>query len=311
MASGRLVYQWTDHGFFSEMNYMLLAILYCRQHGREFVLSSRYAPVFHSAGWRDFFRPFCHETDDRLLHFLDSRPLHAGQGLKARLSVLDKRVRRYMLTKLVQPLFYSDVTVVAQAWDALRELRRQKEIVLPFEGVPRCCSLREALRLVNKEIWQYNDDTAAAIETSIAHLSLPVQYAALHVRRGDKTSESDSVGEITYISQLERATALKAVYVATDDYRCVETVRRLRPGWQLWSLCPTEARGYFPEDFDSQPPEERGRRTLLLLIETEIMTRAEVLVGTFSSGIGTYQGIVRSDRTYGVDYAEWIFEGGL
>ena len=308
-SNPRFVYQWTDHGFFSEANHMLLAILYCRLHGKQFVLSSRHAPVFPAKGWRDFFHPFGPETENPILRFLDSRPLVPLRNLKARLSGLDKRVRRSLLRHVVQPLFYPGVDVLCRHWHAVRALRDQDTFVLPTDGVPRQYSLREALHSINNQVWRYNDQTGAAIDASIAGLALPQRYAALHIRRGDVHTFAERIDEVRYVERLEHVTSLQDVYVATDDVRAVETIRRLRPRWRVWSLCPATMRGYFPKDYDSQPREERGRRTLLLLTETEVMRRAEVFVGTFSSGIGTYQGIARTQQTSGVDVEQWRFEG--
>ena len=307
----RFVHHWSDHGFFSELNYMFLAILHCRLRGTRFVLLSKYAPVFHTDGWRDFFEPFCPEVDSWALHLLDSRPLASEGGVTARLRGLDRRLRRLLLTKIVRPLFYPHIEVVSENWHALRTMRQQTAFTLSVDGVQRRCGLRQVLAVINREVWRYNVETAAAISASVVKLALPTPYAALHIRRGDKWDEADPVDELTYVERLEAVTSLQDVYVATDDHRCVEAVCRLRPRWRVFALCPPTARGYYPRDFDSQPAEERGRRTLLLLTETEIMKGADVFVGTFSSGIGTYQAIARDRNTYGVDFDEWLFEGGL
>ena len=348
MTTGRpnptFVYQWFDFGFFSELNHMLLAILYCRRFNKHFVLSSRYGIVFPNRGWRDFFRPFCPETDSRVLHFLDSRPLGSSGSLKSRLRAVDQHARRLFFRHFVQALFYPGVEVLSQNWEALRALippgGATDEVVPARAGGPEyghlrsspggCAargaehavasensgvlyhpSLREALKAINQEVWRFNDETAEAVRTSIVRLRLPPLYGALHIRRGDMGDHVEPIDEIRYIERLEHATPLRDVYLATDDYRCVERVQRLRPSWRVWSLCPKAMRGYFPQDFDNQPADERGRRTLLLLTETEILKGADVFVGTFSSGIGTYQGIARDRQTYGVDCEQWLFEGGV
>ena len=319
-SKGRFVYQWFDFGFFSELNNMLLAILYCRMLDKEFVLSSRYAIVFHDRGWRDFFEPFCAETDSRILHFLDSRPLGSSGGLRSRLHAIDRYVRRSLLTHVVRPLFYPGVDVLCQHWDALRAQvpapsdAGPAAVVpapQPRDGQPDPCPLREALRTINREVWHFNDATAGSVETTIGRLALTPLYGALHIRRGDMCDAVQPIDELRYIERLEQVACLQDVYVATDDYRCVEVIRRLRPAWRVSSLCPKTMRGYFPEDFDRLPADERRCRTLLLLTETEIMRRAHVFVGTYSSGIGTYQGIARDRHTYGVDCAQWTFEGGV
>lgn len=289
------VYRWTNESFGTELNHTLLSVLYCRFQRAAFAVATRHSPVFHRHGWRDFFEPFCPEAESWVLHVLDGRPVpRAGP------TTLIRRAFRRVLTDVIQPVFYPDLATMATTWEALRALRHQDQR-----------SLRGALTPIAREVWRFNTETERTIAVTMRRLALPARYAALHIRRGDKDTEVPHTSEMRYVERLERATPLQDVYVATDDYRCVEKIQRLRPSWRVSSLCPPAMHGYYPDDFNRQPAAERGRRTLLLLTELEIMRGAEVFVGTFSSGVGTFLGLIRDGQTYGVDSEEWVFEGGV
>jgi hypothetical protein len=274
---------------------MLLAILYCRQQGRPFAIATRYSPVFYRDGWRDFFEPFCPEIDSWLLHVLDGRP---ATPLVSPRAVVKRGLR--VLARALRPVCYPHIELMSGCWDAIRALLAKQPAVL-----------RPMLAPIAREVWRHNPETSACIRSMRGSLALPGPFVALHIRRGDKDTEVPHTGESAYIDRLERITGISDVYVATDDYTCVETIRRLRPSWRVFSLCPPEARGYDHPEFRRQPAAERRRRTQQLLAEVEIMRGAEVFVGTFSSGIGTFLGLIREGQTYGVDSEHWMFEGGL
>ena len=55
----------SDAGFYSELNNMILAIIYCLRWNIRFTLYSADANFKHNNGWTDYFLPFCEEiTDD-------------------------------------------------------------------------------------------------------------------------------------------------------------------------------------------------------------------------------------------------------
>lgn len=296
------VYQWFTHGFFSEFDFMLVAILYCMMTGKQFALSSTYSPHFGPGGWTTFFEPFCASVESSLLHFLDDRSWD-GPG---RLPAVLAHARKSVLLHLAKPLLYPRFESVVEHWDALRALSQQGTVELAIAGRPGPVSLRDALHAIHADVWRFNADTRSQIDATIASLDLPERYGALHIRRGDKAIDMLHCAEERYIERIEQVSALTDVYVFTDDYDCIDTVRRLRPHWRVWSLCPQHMHGYVHRQFIRRPRQEIAEATLRLLSETEILKAADVFVGTFSSGPGEYQGIARANHTYGVDYDEWL-----
>lgn len=296
------VYQWFAHGFFSEFDFMLVAILHCMMTDKQFALSSTHSPHFGPAGWTTFFEPFCADVKSPLLHLLDDRSWD-GPGL---LPSLLARARRSLLLHLARPLLYPRFESVVEHWDALRALSQQGTVELAIAGRPSPVSLRDALRAIHAEVWRFNAATRSHVDATTASLDLPERYAALHIRRGDKSIDLPHCAEETYIERLEHVSALTDVYVFTDDYDCIDTVRRLRPQWRVWSLCPEQMHGYVHRQFIRRPRQEIAEATMRLLAEMEILRAAQVFVGTFSSGPGEYQGIARANHTYGVDYEDWL-----
>jgi hypothetical protein len=302
-AQSVFIYRWFKHGFFCEYNYMLVGILHCLMTNRRFALSSRSSPYLQPSGWNEFFEPFCPQFESALLDILD-RGFARGPAYRN----LRGRLRKFLLLSIVRPLFFPWMKTMIENWDAIGELAKQDQVDVWVDGVRERRPLLAALQAIHQDVWRYNESTQASIEARIAALALPRRYAALHVRRGDKDIDCPHTKEEIYVERLEALSGLKDVYVFTDEYGCVETLRRLRPEWNTWCLCPHNMRGYFHSEFIRKSSTERREDTLRMLVEIEILRAAEIFVGTFSSGIGEYQGIARADHTYGVDFDHWVID---
>ena len=65
----------SDAGFYSELNNMILAIIYCLRWNIRFTLYSADANFKHNNGWTDYFLPFCEEITDDFHHLSSVVPL--------------------------------------------------------------------------------------------------------------------------------------------------------------------------------------------------------------------------------------------
>ena len=70
----------TGEGFYSEINGMLTAMLYCYVHKIKFILYADDATFAGGNGWNEFFVPFCPQSHDELNHKYNARS--KGEGVK-------------------------------------------------------------------------------------------------------------------------------------------------------------------------------------------------------------------------------------
>ncbi len=280
----------------------MLAVLYCAAHGMDFRLSSRYGSNFEDCGWTEYFEPFCEEINSSLLHRFDLRsPLDSSFTKR-----IAKELQRCVLKVCIKPFVIPGEKTTVDCWEQLRALRSEESVHFHLVSGSYTLPLREALHRIHNEIWVFNADMLAFIETARFELALPERYAALHIRRGDKDIEAALEDESRYLQRLQEHSDLRDVYVMTDDYAVVDSLKRQYGDYRWYSRSP-KLSGYVNKDFHGLAAGERASLIRNLLCENELMRRAEVFVGTFSSNIGVYQGIARSSQSYGVDYPEWLF----
>lgn len=58
----------TGRGFYSEINGMLITMLYCYVHKIKFILYADDATFAGANGWNEFFIPFCQQNHDAANH---------------------------------------------------------------------------------------------------------------------------------------------------------------------------------------------------------------------------------------------------
>lgn len=80
----------------------------------------------------------------------------------------------------------------------------------------------------------YQDSFYKEINSQINSLSLPKNYACIHVRRGDKVKEKPSRGlkaedlryEIEdYLNRLPQKKSLENIFIMTDDYKAIKEIK--------------------------------------------------------------------------------------
>ena len=290
----RLGAQASRAGFFSEINNMLLAVLYCLKSNVRFVLSSGGGRHDAQEAWTDYFVPSFDEWSDPFERRLNVRPFWK---------------ERAPIRRRVGSALYKQVAGIAyltqDVWYEIRDTRMETYMFdcaeLGIEG-----RLPQAGEALIQHVWRFNDRTTAEVAAASSHLRLPDQYVGLHVRRGDKQVEKPPVALDRYVERLMEATDTRNVFLATDDFSIVEAFERDVRQCTVFTLCTPAQRGYWQPVFLAKPPEQRRADTVQLLAEIEMLRRAPTFVGTFSSNIGMFVGMSRGGKEcYGVDFDEW------
>lgn len=276
----------SDAGFFSEYNNMVLAMVYCQRNNIRFLLSSEGANFSYLHGWRDYFQSFGREIN--LYHQDTMNPRY-----EAPLPATGKReqIKRFLFT-LQKRLWRIDLLT----YDVFHQVRQQ--IVDD--------KLIEACRLINQQIYRYNNTTLVAIQNKINQLALPAQYVGIHVRRGDKALEAAHTEIEKYIELIEANTDCRNVYIATDDYSVYEELCSRYTEWKFFTLTPSNNRGYDQRIFETFSSERRRNDMLSLFADIEILSASSLFIGTLSSNVGMYMyWRMPQGRCLGVDYNDW------
>jgi hypothetical protein len=279
-------------GFFSEFNNMLLAMLYCLDRGLQFVLYSADANFKARLGWRDFFEPFCPETEDGFHHANNYRWLKLYHPRrKIRLFFMKRRLGLDFLTHDV--------------WRKFKSKRfAAKRFVIPELGIDG--DILEALLTLHRVAWRYNEGARLAVAAKKAALGLPASYLGLHIRGGDKVIEHDVYGPERYIEAAKAISPTRKAFVLTDDYTIFERLESVYPEWSFWTTCRPDERGYFHDEYQKLDAAAKADQLMNLFAAMDILGGAEHFIGTFSSNPGMNMGMrLPKDRIHGIDFGSW------
>jgi hypothetical protein len=279
-------------GFFSEYNMMILGMMYCLKHRIQFALYSRDATFALRHGWTDYFLPFFAERTE-WIH-----------------SVFNKRFPKK------KPVFWFNRTLCAPILKRLYRFRYftydiwpsiwlddqlMKNGALSFPELGLEGSSDEIRRRLVEATWRFNEPTAAAIQSQARELALPAQYVGIHVRAGDKRKETTLLSPDSYMDQLKAVSTVRDVLVMTDDYAQYEYLLAHYPDWRFYTLEDRSSQGYLHRRFMKESLEVKQKHYLKLLTSMELMSRADVFVGTLTSNIGMFLQIrLPEDRFFSI-----------
>lgn len=275
------LWKWTERGFFSEFNSMLLAKSYADLLGLKFILVAASNGTLQNA-WTNNFAQFCDTVEHKhaaRLASLDESPSK---------QLFDSLVMSYAMLEptLIPSVIFSNTLTPAYVAKLLSETSN------PLGYMHQCF----------RSVWKLKDALSREIEIIIADLfkfSPNEPYHGIHVRRGDKLDhEAKSVEIERYLDKLNFADA-RIIYVASDDYLSIMQLReqlahRGEDTVKVYSLCRKEMRGYQQAKFDELSNTEKQANIQLLLTEFEILRNSTTFVGSFSSNVGRAVHVARA-----------------
>ena len=283
---------WT--GFFSEYNNMIIAMLYCLVHRKQFILQSGNANFSAGEGWNEFFEPFCREVNNALLNKYNYRlkPEYASQS---------ERVSFNLYRYLILPNSH----FTFEFFEKMRKMPTDVIYEMPELGMRG--NFKECCTELHKMVWRYNEGTGKEIARMIESLSLPKEYVSIHVRQGDKNIETELYTPNRYMDELQKHTDCKDVFVLTDDYRVMQDLFKHYPDYTFYTLCQEDEDGYDYSKLQAAPYSDRRLSMLRLWASMDIMENGRVFVGTFSANPGMNMGFRMNEKQiYGLDYKQWI-----
>ncbi len=265
-----------SQGFFSEINNMIFAMLYCLDHKIKFVLYSDDANFSNNKGWEEFFLPFCDQVHESF---------HKKYNFKIRTEIPFKKNSIRMLYVIIYKWFHGIDFLTYDVFDSFFNTPYLKVNDFHIEPLEISGKASEASRNLVDMVWRFNPSTAQDIEKIIESLNLPSKYVAMHIRGGDKIIEKYMHGDLldidVYIKKIEKINKdVKNIFVFTDDYLNIEKLKIKRPQWNVFTLCEKDEHGYFNHEFNLLSWDKRKKQLLKLFANIEIIARSDIFFGT-------------------------------
>ena len=232
-----------DAGFFSEINNMVLAMLYCLDQKISISLYSSNANFKVEKGWDDYFISFCTE-DINFNHSKFNRRMPVNRSIQHENLIYKifinnfvnrgKNVVDLIKESFVKQLYFNSTGrfnyFTHDLWDSFRNFKFQKHwFNIPELGIDG--DIQHASAILIKMIWNYNEKTKIEIVSATSDIKLPDEYIGFHIRRGDKFIEYEVQELNTYIEKAEALSSLRTAFVLTDDYIIFRELKKnIQPG---------------------------------------------------------------------------------
>ena len=282
-----------EAGFFSEINNLVLCLIYCLDNNIKFTLYSKKGNFSYAEGWNDFFLPFCDQTD----FFLHQRYNRRAYQMKNR-----KKLPPYLLK-----IFTRNDLLTQDIWDSFRsEEFASKKFTVPKLNLEKA-SLLETAKTIIPIIWRYKKGTKEIIDGYKQSIILPRDFISIHIRSGDKTLEANTFSIEKYMERANSLNLSRNAFILTDDYSVIENLNKQYTDWNFFSLCSESERGYIHSDFNKKGKIERYHSHLKLLASIDICSESEHFIGTYSSNPGMFMGMrIGEEKCSCLDFDSWV-----
>ena len=294
----KLVYRLgASSGFFSEFNNMIFSLLFCLRKGISVELNSHHNNMAEK-GWSEFFKPVLPENDQKW-HIKYNHPWVSPRP-KTFKAYLFNCYYLFLCCRNKIDFITSDIFHQAR-------LQKTSEMV-NVPGISLHCDFVTYCHYLIQMIYRFNDQTQHEINNIISKISLNKPYAGLHIRRGDKDTETKFIDFFRYMSMVESTTDIRTIFVATDDFNIVNALEKEYSNWDILTLEDDTKKGYSQKAYDEMSFENKNKHLLRFLASVELLYMADIFVGTFSSNVGLFLKMRRDDNhpTLAVDYDQFV-----
>lgn len=284
-----------DAGFFSEINNMLMAMVFCVENQLQFRLCSTNSN-FGKDIWKDYLLPFTRHSTKYYHILFNERPYIHKRPHSFTIEEL------FSIKKTLAKLFLTQ-----DIWPYIRDKNKYNayyQVKSPYING----GLIEVASILIKCVWKYNLYAGNRIQKLIDSLQLPSEYAAIFIRRGDKYTETSYVEVKRYIEKVNSLTQDKKypIFIGSDDYNTIQEAKYLFPNQVIYCFENQSDKGYFMEDFINNTIKEQKLKIVNLLAQVEIFRKAKYFVGTYSTNVGVFVGMARNCyNSYDVNNENW------
>lgn len=141
-----------------------------------------------------------------------------------------------------------------------------------------------------RKILKFNEKTTDYIEKRKSEMNLPVDYIAVHIRRGDKivSREMKELGLSLYIDAVKGKKHIsRNVFIATDDGSVTDKLKSalVAEGFNVyWNTAVTQT-GFDESLFNTKDKKSRYIDTLNMLLDMDILIHSSFFIGTYTSNV--------------------------
>lgn len=297
---------------------MILCYLHCLENNIDFSLFDKNGKFSPKHDWLEFFEPFCPIVEEQFHSKYNMRDHFGDMSYKQILKEIvlfskkgDKDIPAY---KRLTLRLFGDRYKKKHAFNyytyelfATARFDRDASATISLDNYNIHGNLQHACQHLINKTWKYNTQTAEEVNQLQKSITLPSEYIGFHIRGGDKFSEYELQTVEEYINLAETRTAIKNVFVLTDDYTVIENLEKKYPLWNFYTLCNKNERGYFHKEFLKKNKAEIRAAHIKLFASMDLLAGAELFVGTFSSNPGMYLGMRMDEgKSIGVDFEKWF-----
>lgn len=259
-------------GFCSEYIYVLKRVAVCLEHEVQFCLQeNRNAKGFaFEHGWEDYFEPLFPIVSVPAIGFLN-RYMFPGN----RIPVL-REVSRPLLRAISGCDYFmfdriGDGTISGKA----------------VRGLYSGHDYWKNMKILCNMLWKYNKKTESALAKIRTKEIYSPPYMAAHIRRGDKRTEHSYVSLQKYIDEIKKhAPNFSGLYIATDDHHVIQEIKQnLRGIIYVFNSEFKSNDGYNQNTFNKGDKKFRMIETLKFFSELEILSKADLVIGTETSNV--------------------------
>lgn len=282
-----------EAGFYSEINNMLIAMLYCYVHRIKFILYADDASFAGEHGWNEFFVPFCPQNHDKLNQKYNGR--YREEGVKHSVGSKILKVRN-CVNYLTSDIFsicsdgpYGNEDTYAK-WDEF--------------GINGDIS-QEFTKLRNVAL-RYNRKTFMKIKKTIRELKLPDHYCSVQFRGGDKTLEVRNQMNVDCVIARIKESSIKInnIFIFTDDFSYIEEIREKCPEWEIYTLTKENEHGYNNAEFCKVSWALKHKEMIKLFAMVEICIHSDIHFGCEVSCANDYIKNVKEPEKYRAIWTE-------
>jgi len=278
-------------GFYSELNSLLFATLYCLQNRIRIEVYSKDATFCFGNGWKEYFQPIFPEYNNNFI----------GKRINQGYNNFSHNNKYLFLYKILTKNFVGNDIF----WFCRSSWFEHLNFNIPELGING--DIREAMKVIIPIIYRFNPNYDDMINERINNLKLPNNYISIHVRAGDKKRERNLIPPQEYINKAVSNSDCKNVFVATDDYRIFEKLKKDNPTYTFYTLTSPNETGYDNDTFFSSSKENIRSNLVEMFASIRIILQSKLFVGTRSSNPGLFIGMQLSDdKMIGMDFEHWL-----
>lgn len=280
----------TGNGFYSELNSLLLSVLFCLQNKLRLELYSKDAPFTFGNGWNEYFESFCPEfTND----FIGTR-ISRGYANNSRNNHICYLYKIFTRNDVLNDIY----------WYCRTGWFEHSHFHIPELGIDG--DIRQAMKVIIPIVYRFNSKYTALINDSIRQLHLPDRFVSLHVRAGDKVNERTLIKPQSYLEKAKSLSDCRDVFVATDDYRIFEQLSNDNPDYTFYTTTSPEDRGNDTQRLFASSEDAIRKNLTEMFASVQLFLQSERFIGTYSSNPGMFVGMLIGDRMTGMDYDRWL-----